>query len=585
MTTVTGLTAERMLEIEAASVVDGEVIGNDLILTKHDGGQINAGNVRGPTGAQGPVGSDLDVISAVAVSDVGVINQIRAGRQLTLADFTALGLSAPIGLWNLASTADSSGNGRTLINKGTVTFALGINGAAGTAAQFTGAVGQAFYIADTGAADPFRIKVGSIGCWFRTPNRGVIQSLITKRIASPNLGYAFSISTGNVMYSRISYNGTTFDDLFGQTDVCDNRWHFSVMTFDGILRKVYVDGIIEASTSDPASFIFPAAAPFNIGGYGADAATNAAEANFGRMSNGFVTADILTDDQVRNLYCAKIPHTLAALPGRVTLNVRRGRKGAALVTGDFPSSPLRLYNFSAGSLGNAGSQGAAGDLTNVGGAGSGAGADGTPGNGMIFGGTSGLTSSDTGLPAGTAAHSFGCWIKTAQHGSTMYLINWGTTNGTNDARMWISTLGEVNFSSGADNAIGPQVCDGELHFLVVVHDNAAVDGLKRKLYVDGRTFAVSSILNSIVLGGAGKFAIGQSLVAGSRFNGLIDTGFVIGGALTLEDVIKLYSKSSQLLAVSPKNPGDHIEAMSTTDLLAIFDTLSVQDQVELMVAA
>ena len=37
MATVTGLTADRMLEIEGASVVDGEVVGGDLILTKHDG--------------------------------------------------------------------------------------------------------------------------------------------------------------------------------------------------------------------------------------------------------------------------------------------------------------------------------------------------------------------------------------------------------------------------------------------------------------------------------------------------------------------------------------------------------------------
>lgn len=53
MATVTGLTAARMLAIEAASVVDGDVVVNNLILTKHDGSTIDAGNVRGPTGATG----------------------------------------------------------------------------------------------------------------------------------------------------------------------------------------------------------------------------------------------------------------------------------------------------------------------------------------------------------------------------------------------------------------------------------------------------------------------------------------------------------------------------------------------------
>ena len=35
MATVTGLTSERMLDIEGQSVVDGEVINGRLILTKH----------------------------------------------------------------------------------------------------------------------------------------------------------------------------------------------------------------------------------------------------------------------------------------------------------------------------------------------------------------------------------------------------------------------------------------------------------------------------------------------------------------------------------------------------------------------
>jgi len=47
MASITGLTAARMLEIEAASVVDGDVINNDLVLTTHGGVVINAGNVRG----------------------------------------------------------------------------------------------------------------------------------------------------------------------------------------------------------------------------------------------------------------------------------------------------------------------------------------------------------------------------------------------------------------------------------------------------------------------------------------------------------------------------------------------------------
>jgi microcystin-dependent protein len=56
MATITGLTAERMLEIEAESVIDGEIVNGHLILTKHDGTTIDAGPVLGPTGPAGPPG-------------------------------------------------------------------------------------------------------------------------------------------------------------------------------------------------------------------------------------------------------------------------------------------------------------------------------------------------------------------------------------------------------------------------------------------------------------------------------------------------------------------------------------------------
>jgi microcystin-dependent protein len=56
MATITGLTAARMKEIEDASVVDGDVVGGNLILTRHDGTPIDAGSVIGPTGPQGPPG-------------------------------------------------------------------------------------------------------------------------------------------------------------------------------------------------------------------------------------------------------------------------------------------------------------------------------------------------------------------------------------------------------------------------------------------------------------------------------------------------------------------------------------------------
>lgn len=57
MATVTGLTADRMIEIEDASVVSGAVIDDHLILTTHGGDTIDAGDVRGPAGPSGEGGA------------------------------------------------------------------------------------------------------------------------------------------------------------------------------------------------------------------------------------------------------------------------------------------------------------------------------------------------------------------------------------------------------------------------------------------------------------------------------------------------------------------------------------------------
>ena len=54
MATITGLTAERMLEIEGQSVVSGEIVDDHLILTKFDGTTVDAGVL--PPGPQGPAG-------------------------------------------------------------------------------------------------------------------------------------------------------------------------------------------------------------------------------------------------------------------------------------------------------------------------------------------------------------------------------------------------------------------------------------------------------------------------------------------------------------------------------------------------
>lgn len=96
MTTVTGLTATRMIAIEAASVVGGTVNGGGhLILTKHDASTIDAGSVIGPTGAPGVSTGTLDTFMSDHMPVCTVVNYLGTAapnaKWLTMVGQTIVG--------------------------------------------------------------------------------------------------------------------------------------------------------------------------------------------------------------------------------------------------------------------------------------------------------------------------------------------------------------------------------------------------------------------------------------------------------------------------------------------------------------
>lgn len=588
MATITGLTAERMLEIEAASVVDGEVLADHLILTKHDGTTIDAGSVVGPQGPVGPAGSALSVLSSASILEPGIANQRRAGRVLTVADFTTLlGLSTPVGLFNLGTIANL-GSGGALVNKGAVTFGKGITGATPEAAIFSGAVGQALYIADTGAADPYRIPYGSFGCWFKTAKRGASQVLMSKEVPAQTAAtsaFAFQLLTSNVLSFQFSDgagypSGTT---VAGTTDVCDNKWHHAVVTYDGGLLCLYVDGMLEMASPCVSRINIGASGPFNIGGLGADSGNNAVGPHYGLIDEVFVTPDVLSEDQVRMLYAAKIAHGAAFTPTKVDLMVRRLRKGAEIVSGNFPAAPLHLYNFLAGVLTDAGSLN--NTLTNNGAAVSCPGVNGLKGNAFNLNSALNqyLSATDTGLPAGTNSRSMGCWFKTLDTGTKAILAY-----GTGATAIQIRTVagGALDVWDGLTQTLSSvPVCDGRWHFVVLVIDNAAVDQQKTKLYVDGKLMASAQVFSGTTLVGANGFLIGKRSDTAAYLNGIVDSAFITGNALTAEEISTLYALGSLSLGTSPKSEGDHVERLDATDIYLICDTLESQYQIDLAVAS
>lgn len=537
----------------------------------------------------------LSALSASQVKTVGENNQVAAGRFLVNADFTDMGLQVPAVLVNGNLLSDASGNGRPVSNKGTVSVGVpGINGSlAGGAFLYQGLTSQTIYIDDSGGADNLRIRTGSVACWFRTAKRGVQQILVSKSgAAAPNFGYFLTINTSNVISAQFSYDGTNQSILVGVTDVADDRWHFAMMTIDGAKLCLYVDGVLEGSMNTPSGLIFISTGPFNIGAMSGNGVTASLSPMFGRIAEVFVTPDVLGENQYRNLMCARIPHTLGTTPNRVFLNVRRRKRGGTLATTDFPSTPQRVYNLAdtlnIGSDAN-GAAGTTATLANN--VGTGviqvvSGADGLAAKGAFLSGAhNGLSATDAGLPTTTGSRNFGIWFKCSTL-ATQGLIGWGTIS-TGDARMGILNTGLLFVNSAADSITGPFVADGQWHHAVVTEENTPIDGVKRKLYVDGRLVGGSLVLNSITLAGANRFRIAAAPDGTLPFTGDVDGAFVLGGtgALLPEQIRSVYNVGSLALAISPKDESDHVEAIGATSLLALFDTLEGTDQIDLQVAA
>jgi hypothetical protein len=527
----------------------------------------------------GPAGLDLASISTKTVLETGIADQVRAGRQLTLADFNTLCAlpTVPVGLFNLGDLSNL-GSGGALTNKGAVTFGSGIAGAVTEAAIFIGSTAQALYIADTGAADPYRLLTGTFGCWFRVNKKGVTQRLFNKWTTTSR-SWSLAVLTTGVVQVEGSVTGVGDTAATGTTDVADGRWHLAVGTFDGSAMRVYIDGTLEATTQATGTLAV-GNSPLNIGGREASGATAAIEPVFGRVDEAFVTHDVLSADQIRLLSCAKLPHGLGDLPKHVVLSFRKRRKGPKMVSADFPAAPVRLYNLE--DLLDLGSNNVSltanpgtGAIVQV------AGPDGSKNTARSYSGAhTGDTGTDAGLPSGLNARSYGFWIKTTTAVAAAGVLSWGTAV---TATRVVVVAGVIRFDSGAQNQNGPAINDGLWHHVVGVEDNTDAAGIKRKFFVDGKLVATNTLMDSLTLGGAGFFKIGCD-TGPNPFIGQLSRVFVYAGVLTPEQIGGLYAKGGQVLASAPENPGDYVEAFDVNNLYVNFAAVQSQHQADLAVA-
>lgn len=92
MATVNGYTAEHTDVVFDATVIDGEVIGDDLVLLTRGGAAINAGNVRGPAGAPGAGGGGFEQEQTFATaSDTWIMAHMQGTKGVNVYTENSLG--------------------------------------------------------------------------------------------------------------------------------------------------------------------------------------------------------------------------------------------------------------------------------------------------------------------------------------------------------------------------------------------------------------------------------------------------------------------------------------------------------------
>lgn len=86
----------------------------------------------------------------------------------------------------------------------------------------------------------------TLAAWVKTSIRGMI--------ASWDRSEFFRFAVGDDVGNNAATTFVAFDvccpirDWFGKTDVADDKWHHVVATFDAEMKKIYVDGELDAET-------------------------------------------------------------------------------------------------------------------------------------------------------------------------------------------------------------------------------------------------------------------------------------------------------------------------------------------------
>ena len=202
-------------------------------------------------------------------------------------------------------TTDTSGNGNTGTASRTAIL-NNSNGKFGNCAVFNR--GSSDYIALPNSSTTQPTGNFSIGCWFSASSTAVYRCLAQSRsnISGKVAGIQLEVDdTGKIYIESGKNTGVTIgvDRQFaiGTSTVTDNTWKHGVGTWDGSTLRIYVNGVLEGTTSWANADVYNATTYTRIG----NARSDAIEIDFfnGTIDDAFIfNGTALSQADITKLY-------------------------------------------------------------------------------------------------------------------------------------------------------------------------------------------------------------------------------------------------------------------------------------------
>ena len=202
-----------------------------------------------------------------------------------------------VACWKLdessGNAADSSGNGRTLTNTNTVTYAAGkINNAAFFATN------NFLTIANNAVFSPGSSDF-SLGGWFKTDTAGHYSNIeASKYAAGPNRQYNIDIQvhptlTDGYIEFKTSSTGSDQDGVQTAYTFVASTWYYILVSKSGTSAAVYINGSLLKNETTFAT-ISAGTSPFNLGNDGQGTQMTGGWDEFGYWSKALTSADDTT---------------------------------------------------------------------------------------------------------------------------------------------------------------------------------------------------------------------------------------------------------------------------------------------------